>query len=175
MLLRVRGLKSVDICYGIYHKLTKNTLLKRSDIRSYGEGRKCPGNGQEDDQQANGKPNGHGLIFCSVRWSAFDFSRTDGDDGDGHHHHRHMFHTEKAEIPLVHRFFEMMQEIGNDGTEDIQDNPQKQLEMQERYGTQPRKPIPSRIRPMGQPSVIGTQNCEKQTRQYQPTNQRVQE
>jgi hypothetical protein len=88
-----------------------------------------PGYGKENNQQYNGKPNGHGFELLLIGYFSFGFCRANGQQYDRDHHHGDMLHTKEPDLPLVHRLFKIIQKIPYHRADEIQDNAYYQLNM----------------------------------------------
>lgn len=140
-------------------------------MRPGSKGRKSPGYGAEDDQKPHGEPDGHGPELFGVSGLTFGLCRTYGNDDNGKQHHQAVLHSEKTDLPEVHGFLKMIQEIIGDGADQVKPDANEELNVG--YGG---GPVPDRIVKAGEllfrkPAPECDINGKNQAGQNQPPDQ----
>ena len=80
-------------------------------MRSAGEWRKTPRYGDENNNESQGKPNGHRFEFGLITCFLPGFDGANDEHGYSKGHHGNVFHPKKSGIPLMDRFIKIVQEV----------------------------------------------------------------
>lgn len=84
-----------------------------------------------------------------------------------------MLHAKKADTPLVHPLFKIMQEIAHDRADEIKPQPGDQLYVRNGGGDDSCPFVNFGIGLFAKPAPVGSVNGECQTKQNKPADKRV--